>query len=78
MRLSFLTPEQKNCVVMNINCNLVAELNISAFWLPTPKSFQLLGEFGSDSIAGHCIRFIFLCSLYLIRHCDDRDYVQYG
>lgn len=55
MRLSFLTPEQKICVVLNINCSLVAELNTSALWLPTPKSSQLLGEFGSDSIAGHCI-----------------------
>lgn len=52
MRLSFLTPEQKICVVLSINCNLVAEIITSPFQLPTPKSSQLLGEFGSDSIAG--------------------------
>lgn len=54
MRLSFLTPEQKICVVLSINCNLVAEIITSAFQLPPPKSSQLLGEFESDSIAGHC------------------------
>lgn len=54
VRLSFLTPEQKICVVPNISSNYVAELNTSALWLPTPKSSQLLGELGSDSAAGHC------------------------
>lgn len=54
VRLSFLTPEQKICVVLNINYNLAAELNTSALWLPTPKFSQILGDFGSDSTAGHC------------------------